>query len=152
HTLTVVGKNTVTIGDVLVGEVWLCSGQSNMEWAVSSANDSDLEIRTAKYPKIRLISVPKVGTQEPKDDFDGTWEVCSPETVGSFSAVGYFFGRQLYQTLDVPIGLIDDAWGGSACEAWVRRDRLASDPKYQALLDRWQKIEANADQAAEDYR
>jgi sialate O-acetylesterase len=152
HTLTVVGKNTTTIGDVLVGEVWLCSGQSNMQWSVSQANDADLETRTAKYPEIRLISVPNVGTQEPKDDFNGKWEVCSPETVGQFSAVGYYFGRQLFQTLDVPIGLIDDAWGGSACEAWVNRDRLAADAKYQALLDRWKRIEANADQATEEYQ
>jgi sialate O-acetylesterase len=151
YTLTVVGKNTVTVGDVLVGEVWLCSGQSNMQWAVSAANDADLEIKAAKFPKIRLISVPQVGTQEPKDDFEGKWEVCSPETVGSFSAVGYFFGRQLHQTLDVPIGLIDDAWGGSACEAWVRRDILAADEKYEPLMKRWEQIEKNVPHLQETY-
>jgi sialate O-acetylesterase len=148
HTMTVVGKNTITIGDILVGEVWLCSGQSNMEWPVSSANDSDLEIRTATDPRIRLISVPKVGTQEPHDDFNGKWEVCTPQTVPSFSAVGYFFGRRLCQTLDVPVGLIDDAWGGSACEAWIRRDLLASDSRYQSLMERWTKIESG-DEAAQ---
>jgi sialate O-acetylesterase len=148
HTLTIVGENTITLGDILVGEVWLCSGQSNMEWPVASANDADLESRTADMPSIRLISVPKVGTQEPQDDFVGKWEVCTPETVKSFSAVGYFFGRQLSRTLDVPIGLIDDAWGGSACEAWVRRDVLAADSRYVALLDRWKKIESG-DQAAQ---
>ena len=147
HTLTVVGKNTITLGDVLVGEVWLCSGQSNMQLAVAQANDGDLEAQSANYPRIRLISVPQVGTQEPQDDFKGKWDVCTPETVGQFSAVGYFFGRQLYQTLHVPIGLIDDSWGGSACEAWVRRDLLASDPRYEPLLDRWKKIESG-DQAA----
>jgi sialate O-acetylesterase len=144
HTMTIVGKNTITIGDILVGEVWLCSGQSNMAWSVAQANDGDLETRTASYPRIRLISVPQVGTQEPKDDFVGKWELCTPATVGAFSAVGYFFGRQLYQTLDVPIGLIDDAWGGSACEAWIRRDLLESDAKYQPLMDRWKKIESSA--------
>ena len=86
--------------------------------------------------------MPQVGTQEAKDDFNGKWEVCTPETVGQFSAVGYFFGRQLHQTLDVPIGLIDNAWGGSACEAWVRRDILEGDPKYAPLIDRWEKMEA----------
>jgi len=136
HTMTVKGKNTVTLDDVLVGEVWICSGQSNMQWDVNVANDPDLERLSANYPKIRLISVPQVGTQEPKDDFQGKWEVCSPKTVGNFSAVGYFFGRQLYQTLDVPIGLIDDSWGGSSCEAWIRKDAM-TDPKYKDLLEKW---------------
>src|SRR5579864_1210794 len=151
HTMTVTGKNTVTCDDVLVGEVWICSGQSNMQMAVSQANDADLETRAAKYPKIRLITVPQVGTQEPQDDFQGKWEVCSPETIGSFSAVGYFFGRQLNETLDVPIGLIDDSWGGSACEAWVRRDLLAADEKYKPLLERWEQIEKNLPQALAEY-
>jgi sialate O-acetylesterase len=147
HTLTVVGKNTITLGDILVGEVWLCSGQSNMEWPVGQANDADLETRTAGNPQIRVISVPKVGTQEPQDNFDGKWEVCTSQTVASFSAVGYFFGRQLAESLHVPIGLIDDSWGGSSCEAWVRRDLLAADARYNALLDRWKKIESG-DQSA----
>ncbi len=137
HTLVVKGKNEVKIDDVLVGEVWVCSGQSNMQWDVGGANDADLETLSAKYPRIRLISVPQVGTQEPKSDFQGKWEVCTPQTARGFSAVGYFFGRQLYQTLDVPIGLIDDSWGGSACEAWISRDVLEKDGKYKELLDRW---------------
>jgi len=142
-TITVEGKNKVEIQDVLVGEVWICSGQSNMQWAVNQANDPDLEKLSANYPHIRLISVPQVGTQEPQDDFRGAWSVCSPETIGDFSAVGYFFGRQLHQTLGVPIGLIDDAWGGSACEAWINRETLAADPQYKPLLDRWENIEKN---------
>ena len=151
HTLTVLGNNMITIGDVLVGEVWLCSGQSNMQFAVSTANDGDLQSRTAKYPRIRLISVPQVGTQDPKDDFEGTWELCTPETAASFSAVGYFFGRTLHQALDVPIGLIDDSWGGSACEAWVRRDLLAADAKYQPLMARWEQIENNVPARQAEY-
>jgi len=141
HQLKVKGKNEITFDDVLVGEVWICSGQSNMQWSVKQSNDPDLEALTAKYPRIRLISVPQVGVQEPQDDFKGAWAVCSPETVGDFSAVGYYFGRQLHQTLDIPIGLIDNAWGGSACEAWIRRDLLAADQKYQPLLDRWSATE-----------
>lgn len=151
HALTVKGKNTVTFDDVLVGEVWICSGQSNMQQAVKDARDPDLEVRTAKYPQIRLISVPQVGTQEPQSDFQGKWEVCSPETVGQFSAVGYFFGRQLHETLDVPVGLIDNAWGGSACEAWIRRDILAADGKYQNLLDGWTKRESSLTQDKAEY-
>jgi sialate O-acetylesterase len=153
HTMTVKGRNnTVTFDDVLIGEVWLCSGQSNMQWAVQQANDGDLESRTAKYPKIRLITVPNVGTQEPQDDFRGQWEPCTPQTVKEFSAVGYFFGRQLHQTLGVPIGLIDDAWGGSACEAWIRRDLLAADEAYKPLMERWEKMEKDAESTRADFQ
>jgi sialate O-acetylesterase len=126
---------------VLVGEVWICSGQSNMEWPVGASNDADLEIATAKYPLIRLITVPILGTQEPQKDFHGQWQTCRPDTVRGFTAVGYFFGRTLNQMLEVPIGLIDDAWGGSACEAWIRRDILAADEKYAPMLKRWDKLE-----------
>ncbi|WP_165232963.1 sialate O-acetylesterase [Aquisphaera insulae] len=147
YTITIKGKNTVTLSDVLSGEVWICSGQSNMQWNVGSANDADLEIRSAKFPGIRLITVPNKGTQEPQKDFQGKWAVCTPETVGGFSAVGYFFGRQIHQTLGVPVGLINDAWGGSACEAWIPREKLAADPQYKPLLDHWAGIEANYPQA-----
>ena len=85
-TMTVQGENTITYEDVLVGAVWICSGQSNMAWAVASANDADLEISTSKYPDIRLISVPQVGTQEPQDDFKGAWERCSPRCTRSRSS------------------------------------------------------------------
>src|SRR3954447_17191176 len=143
YTLTVKGKNMVTFNDVLSGEVWICSGQSNMQWPVAAANDADLEIKAANFPGIRLITVPNRGTQEPQKDFQGRWQVCSPQTVPGFSAVGFLFGRQLHQTLGVPIGLINDAWGGSACEAWIPRERLAADAKYKPLLDRWAEIEKN---------
>lgn len=146
HELVVQADETKTFRDVLVGEVWLCSGQSNMAWPVQSANDPDLESLSANYPNIRIISVPQVASQEPLNDFEGRWENCTPETVKSFSAVGYFFGRQLHQTLDVPIGLIDNAWGGSAAEAWVRRDVLESTGQYDELLQKWDDTVANHDQ------
>jgi sialate O-acetylesterase len=151
HTLTVKGKNTVTFNDVLIGEVWVCAGQSNMQWAVNGSNDADLEKAAAKFPNIRLISVPQVGTQEPQWNFKGSWQACAPETVGSFSAVGYFFGRQLHQTLGVPVGLINNAWGGSAAEAWVKRDKLAAHPTLKVLHEKWQKEEANFDKAKADF-
>ena len=138
------GNNSIVIKDVLVGEVWICSGQSNMAWTVQNSYDAELEKLAAKFPQIRIISVPQVGTQEPQNDFNGKWEACTPETIGDFSAVGYFFGRQLHQTLDVPIGLIDNAWGGSACEAWIRNDILAADDQYKPLLDSWVQRVANA--------
>ncbi len=151
HEMTVQGKNLVKFDDVLVGEVWICSGQSNMQWGVASSNHADLEIAAANYPNIRLISVPNRGTQEPQKDFNGHWVPCKPSTVGGFSAVGYFFGRQLYQTLGVPIGLINDSWGGSACEAWVRRDILAADPKYGPLMKRWEELEKSYSKDMEEY-
>ena len=152
HTLTVKGKNKLTFNDVMIGEVWVCSGQSNMQWSVDQANDADLEKAAAAFPQIRLISVPQVGVQEPQWNFNGSWSVCSPDNVGSFSAVGFFFGRQLHQTLGVPVGLIDNAWGGSACEAWIERGQLAADERFKPLLDRWAKTEADIPKLVENFK
>ena len=143
--IKVKGNNTLTIKNVLVGEVWLCSGQSNMQWSVNASNDPDLEKLTAHYPDIRFITVPRIGTQEPQEDFNGLWEQCTPETVAEFSAVGYYFGRQLHQTLQIPIGLIDNSWGGSACEAWIRRDLLDKEPSAKPYMDLWKNTEASYD-------
>lgn len=140
-TLTIKGSSAKELKNVLVGEVWICSGQSNMQWNVGSSYDSDLEIATAKYPNIRLISVPQVGTQEPQQDFKGAWAECSPQTVGGFSAVGFYYGRILHQILDVPVGLINNAWGGSAAEAWVRRDLLEKDARFKDLIAGWMQRE-----------
>lgn len=147
HELIVEADETRTFRDVLVGEVWVCSGQSNMAWPVSRAKDADLEAMAANFSKIRIISVPQVGTQEPQRDFQGSWSAVTPESVQDFSAVGYFFGRQLHQTLDVPIGLIDNAWGGSAAEAWVPRDVLEAAGDYDSMLQQWDQIAEN-DQAS----
>lgn len=144
HTLIVNGKNTITFNDVLIGEVWICSGQSNMRWEINKSNDSDLEKASARFPQIRLMNVPNVGTQEPQWNFEGKWAVCSPDTVGNFSAVGYFFGRQIHQTLGVPVGLINNAWGGSAAEAWVRRDKIAEHPTLNTIHEEWLKREADS--------
>jgi sialate O-acetylesterase len=108
-----------------------------MEMAVNGVTNGDLAISAANHPQIRLIDVKEPGSQTPVEDFDGAWRVCSPETVGGFSAVGYFFGRELSEQLGVPIGLIDDSWGGSSCEAWIRRDRMEANPMYAALLKNW---------------
>jgi sialate O-acetylesterase len=147
--LAVKGKNTITLDDVLVGEVWICSGQSNMQWNVGWATDPDLEKLTAKHPKLRMINFPHVGSQEPKWTHDDCkWMVCTPETVTGFSAVGYFFGRQLQETLDVPVGLINNAWSGSACEAWINRSVLNADERFRGverfpgMMDRYEGQEA----------
>jgi len=124
-TMTVAGRNTVTFEDVAVGEVWLASGQSNMEQGVGVSLDPEKEIAAADYPDIRLIDVPKVTSPLPQRDFSGSWVRCSPETVGKqgtwggFSAAAYYFGRELHRALKVPVGLIDSSWGGSAIEPWT---------------------------------
>jgi len=143
YVLVVSGSNEVKIDDVLVGEVWICSGQSNMQWGVNNSNDADLERLAARFPNLRMINFPNVGVQEPIWTHPNSkWMTCTPETVGGFSAVGYFFARQLHRTLDVPVGMINNAWGGSACEAWIRRDLLAADEKLKPIADRWTQMES----------
>jgi sialate O-acetylesterase len=134
HELVIRGENTLTLSDVLVGEVWFCSGQSNMQWPVSNSNHAEVEIASANFPEIRLLTIPLVGRQEAQDDFESQWTVCSPKTVSEFSAVGYFFGRRLHHALGVPVGLIDNAWGGSSAEAWVPREVLKAFPRYEAYI------------------
>lgn len=142
YVLKIAGENTIEIQDVLVGEVWICSGQSNMQWSVRSSNDADLERLTAKYPEIRMINFPQVGTQEPIWSHDDRkWKVASPETINDFSAVGYFFARQIHQSTDVPIGMINNAWGGSSCEAWIDRSVVASE--FPQLNERWVALETS---------
>ena len=152
-TMTIKGSDSRVLKNILVGEVWICSGQSNMQWNVAGCWDGDLEIATAKFPNIRLISVPQVGTQEPQDDFKGEWAPCSPENVGRFSAVGFFYGRLLHQMLDVPVGLINNAWGGSSAEAWVRRDVLEKDGRFTNMLATWDKTakDLSSDAAKQKY-
>ena len=139
YTLQVEGNNSLTVEDVLSGEVWICSGQSNMEWPISRVNNADVEIVSANYPEIRLMTVPRIGTQEPQLTFNGKWKLCSPETVGNFSAVGYLFGRRIHNTLGVPVGLIDNSWGGSAAEAWVPREKLEASETFSKYLADWEK-------------
>ena len=127
--------------NILVGEVWLCSGQSNMKWSIDRSDDADLETLSGNHPNLRLITVPNVGSQEPQKNFEGSWQEASLATVSSFSAVGYLFGKRLHHILGVPVGLINNAWGGSACEAWVPRDRLSVNPISQTYLKIWQDKE-----------
>jgi len=141
YEMTVSGSNTLTYSDVLVGEVWFCSGQSNMEWNVGNTYNADVELASANNTNIRLITVKKNGTQILQDDFDGEWSVGTAENVKDFSAVGYFFGKRLQETLNVPIGLIDNAWGGSSAEAWIPTEQLESDPLF---AERAKEVQAKA--------
>ncbi|MAU70636.1 MAG: sialate O-acetylesterase [Pseudozobellia sp.] len=125
YQINVKGRDSeVVLKDILIGEVWVCSGQSNMEWSATTAagiDNAQEEIDQADYPKIRLFTVPRRTSEFPQDDLPGNWEVCSPETMKSFSAVGYFFARRLQKELNIPIGLIDNAWGGTPAEVWATK-------------------------------
>jgi len=147
YTITLKGKNTVTLSNVMAGQVWVCSGQSNMEMAVSSSANAQQEIAAAKYPKIRLFTVQKAVSDDPKDDCKGRWVECSPETVPGFSAVGYFFGRKLYEELDQPIGLINTSWGGTPAEAWTSKPVLEENPNFEPILTRYKDAVAAYPQA-----
>lgn len=128
--------------DVLVGEVWMCSGQSNMGFKLAEGWNGDLEAATSTLPNLRLITVPNVGTQEMQDDFKGRWRSSTPETALKFSAVGFLYGRYLHEALDLPVGLIQNAWGGSTAEAWVRREALENDPRFKLLMENTARREA----------
>ncbi|MDG2126050.1 MAG: sialate O-acetylesterase, partial [Verrucomicrobiales bacterium] len=141
-TIKITGTSERTLTDVLVGEVWMCSGQSNMGWPVTGDWKFQVETLASNHPNLRLISVPQVGTQEPQNDFNGKWEAATPKTCANFSAVGFYYGRYLHEILGVPVGLIDNAWGGSAAEAWIRRDTLDSAPQFTALAADWKQREA----------
>ena len=119
QTLTVRGNNTIEIKDVLIGEIWLCSGQSNMEWPVQRCTNAAVEIAATDYPLIRHMKVPLRPSTVPLDNIDAPWQVCSPETAGSFTACGFFMARHLHKELNVPIGLINSSWGGTRVEPWT---------------------------------
>jgi sialate O-acetylesterase len=137
-TLTISGKNTVTIKDVQVGEVWICSGQSNMEMSMAALRTPEgaKDIKNAGNHKIRLFKVPRRTADTPQTKVAARWQECSPETVRGFSAVGYYFGRHLQKALDVPVGLIESAWGGTVAEAWTPRSYLEARPDLKGLLGR----------------
>jgi sialate O-acetylesterase len=135
--LEVRADNNLRFEDVMVGEVWVCSGQSNMQWSLNLTDGGDLDILTAANSEIRMLTIPHIGTQIPQNDFQGKWEHCSPQTASSFSAVGYHFGKRLQAALGVTIGLIDNAWGGSAAEAWVPRDILEAEGCSDNYLEEW---------------
>lgn len=121
YEMDIVGSFTIKLRNVLVGEVWVCSGQSNMEWSLKPTYKSKEAIDKANYPMIRLFQAPKTPQAKPISDFvaPAQWVECSPETVPNFSAVGFYFGRDLQEKLIVPVGLIQSAWGGTAAERWT---------------------------------
>jgi sialate O-acetylesterase len=140
YALRVKGKsNEVAVENVLVGEVWLCSGQSNMQWPLKASRGGKAAVRGAADPRLRLFSVANGPAMTPERDARGSWAACSPESAEAFSAVGYYFGRYLRQKLGVPVGLIQNAWGGTPAEAWTSRKVLESDPALAHLISNFEQ-------------
>ena len=138
--MTVRGANVITIADVLVGDVWVGSGQSNMQWTVNRSDNAETEIAAAAYPQIRLFAVPRKPSSVPVEDVDAKWIVCSPESVREFSAVLYYFGRQMHKDLKVPMGLIHSSWGGTPIASWISGPSLTANTRLAPFLTYWQNL------------
>jgi len=136
------GTGEVKFQNLLAGDVWICSGQSNMEWTVNSSGNPKEEVANANYPLIRHVKIGRQPSTTPlKDAKNSKWQICSPETVGNFTAVGYYFGRELHKEVNIPIGLINSNWGGTPIEAWISGESLKSHPDYKIAVE---NMEANA--------
>jgi sialate O-acetylesterase len=157
YELTIQGKNTITLKNVYVGEVWICSGQSNMEWPLRRAHNAEEAIKNAANARIRLFTVPKNTSDKPLKGFKGDpkWQECNSDTVENFSAVGYFFGRDLQKALDVPVGLIHTSWGGTVAEAWTTRAALENKAELKSLVEQYDNgrpsAQANYEKAMKKY-
>ena len=143
YSIRILGSSRVELKNVMLGEVWICSGQSNMEWSVNAKIiNGEEEAAQANNPNIRIFHVQKIGAEFPQENCIATWTVCSPETMRSTSAVGYFFARELQQKLNVPVGIIVSAWGGTPAEVWIEKSRIEINPtlnahKYNEKFDWW---------------
>jgi sialate O-acetylesterase len=135
YELYIKGRNTISIKNVLVGEVWICSGQSNMEFRVNQAENAEKEIKEANYPSIREFTVSRDLSSLPLDDVKaGKWEVCSATTVGNFTAVGFFFAKKIWEELKIPIGLIHTSWGATNSETWTSREGFESSDEFKEMI------------------
>jgi sialate O-acetylesterase len=149
YTVTIEADETRVLEDIMLGEVWICSGQSNMEWALSMAETAETEIPLSDYPEIRLFTVERTIATVPADDLKGSWDLCGPETSPDFSAVAYFFGKILHKELGVPVGLINTSWGGTPSEAWTSRAKNASFGDFDQQL---QELYGTTDEEMEKAR
>ncbi len=137
YTLTISGSNTITINDVLAGEIWICSGQSNMEWELRNTINAEKEISQADFPMIRLFKVSHKTSFTPKENLDGgQWQICTPQTAADFTAVGYYFAKEISRELNVPVGLISSGWGGTDIESWISGDAFFNEKIYTPLQGR----------------
>lgn len=143
YSIQILGNGKVELKNVMLGEVWICSGQSNMEWSVNAKIiNGEEEAAKANHPNIRIFHVQKVGAEFPQQTCNASWAVCTPETMRSTSAIGYFFARELQQKLNVPVGIIVSAWGGTPAEVWIEKSRIENNSelnkaKYKDNFDWW---------------
>jgi sialate O-acetylesterase len=143
--MTIAGENTITLTNVLIGEVWLCGGQSNMEMPLAATTNASAAIAAARDPQLRFYTVPHGMSDEPKTEVSGAWKEATPGTATYFSAVGYFFGRDLRKALKVPVGLIHSSVGGTPAEAWTAHPALEADPGLKQILERHAQAIKNYD-------
>ena len=137
YEITIKGNNNLKITDILIGEVWLGSGQSNMEWSANHGFDNaEQEVAGARHREIRFFQVGKRSANAPQLDLEGRWEVCSPESMKRFSAVGYFFARSLQEKLKIPVGIINSSWGGTPAETWINPGIIQKDPALEAAAEK----------------
>ncbi|MFV8464841.1 sialate O-acetylesterase [Flavobacterium sp. LB1P62] len=159
YDITIEATNKIILHNVLIGEVWICSGQSNMYYPVGRQEGTNRigiknyeeEIKNATYSNIRLFTVLTKASPKPLNDVTGSWLACSPSTVKTFSAVAYFFGRDLYQNLKIPIGLISSSWGGTKVEAWTSQSVLEENPDFLSILETDAKNEKLYQEKLESY-
>ncbi|HUT31892.1 MAG TPA: sialate O-acetylesterase [Planctomycetota bacterium] len=149
--MTVAGKNTIKLENVLVGDVWVCSGQSNMEFSEGGCNNAKDEAAAANFPNIRHFGLQKAVSATPLKEAKGAWAVCSPGTVSRFTAVGYFFGRHLHKELNVPIGLLHTSWGGTPAQAWTSRAALEAVPEMQHYVKALDAVANPSDEAKKKF-
>lgn len=149
--MTIAGQDTIVLKDVLVGEVWVGSGQSNMQLTVSRSNNAEQEIAQAEFPRMRLFQVKLTVADQPSEDVQGSWRLCAPESVRDFTAVGYFFAREIHQRRGVPVGLIQSAWGGTPAQSWTSRPALEAEPALKFILEEWEQVLANHPDAQQKY-
>ncbi len=142
YDMVIQGDEAITISDVLVGDVWIGSGQSNMEFAMKTSNDADKEIPLADIPEMRFFKLDHAASFTPLEDVQGFWSICTPASVPDFSAVAYHFGKDIHQVLKIPIGLVESCWGGTAGEAWTPRPALDAVPDLVSLLKDWDSNQA----------
>jgi len=138
--LVVEGRNRIVLNDILVGDVWIASGQSNMEFTLKEAVNGAAEVAAANHPRMRLFHVKRVVADHPMDDVEASWVACTPEAAANFSAVAIFFARQLQAKLSVPVGLIDSSWGGTPAEAWISLASLSADAALMPVFSEWSRM------------
>jgi sialate O-acetylesterase len=128
YEITIKGFNEIVLRNILIGEVWIVSGQSNMEWSAASGIDNaESEVRLANFPEIRLFTVNHNTANAPQQNLDGDWKVCSSQSMRTFSAIGYYFAKHIYENLQVPVGIINTSWGGTPAEAWISEEDIRAD-------------------------